>query len=62
MDREDAERLVRIEEGVSQLLARDIDQEKRLRSLEKEQWLHRGGLGVLTFIAAKIGLSHISIG
>lgn len=32
------------------------DHETRMRSLEAERWLHRGGLAVVTFIVAKLGL------
>jgi hypothetical protein len=57
MNREDVERLVRIEEGVNALLGRSKDHERRMRRLEREQWAHRGGLAVVAFVAAKLGLS-----
>jgi len=42
------------------VLANTSDHETRMRALEKEQWLHRGGLGVVAILAAgalkKLGL------
>lgn len=48
-------RLVRIETKIDTL----TDHEGRLRALEREQWLHRGGLAVvavLITLVAKLGL------
>jgi len=42
------------------VIANTSDHETRMRALEKEQWLHRGGLGVVVLLAAgalkKLGL------
>jgi hypothetical protein len=46
----------RIETKIDVILARGADHEARLRSLEREQSIHRGGIAVLAAIAAKLGL------
>ena len=56
------ERLVRIETKVDTLIEHSADHEVRMRSLEREQWIHRGGIAVITFIAAKIGLPWVTLG
>lgn len=58
-DEEITTRLVRIETKLDGTLEGRADHEARLRSLEKEQWIHRGGLAVvaiLTTLVAKLGL------
>jgi hypothetical protein len=50
------ERLVRIETKLDVALSTDTDHEKRLRSAERERWLHRGGLAVIALMAAKLGI------
>lgn len=54
------ERLARIETKLDDALERGKDHEERVRSLEREQWLHRGGATVVAFIAAKLGLPWFS--
>lgn len=56
------ERLASIEAKIDMLLKGSGDHEKRLRGLEYEKWLHRGGLGILSLIAYKIGLPWVNIG
>jgi hypothetical protein len=47
--------LARIELKLDSLIEPKVDHEARIRFLEKEQWIHRGGIAVISFIAAKIG-------
>jgi hypothetical protein len=56
------ERLARIETKLDTTLSTGRDHEKRLRAVEKRQWYHTGGVAVIGFIAAKLGLPgfHIS--
>ncbi len=53
---EHGERLARIETKIDTLLEHRADHEHRLRAIERERWLHRGGLGVLMFVIYKLGL------
>ena len=46
---------VRMDGKLDVLLARGEDHEKRLRSVESEKWLHRGGLAVVSLLAYKMG-------
>ncbi len=62
IQREDVERLVRIEEGIVALLARGTDHEKRLRAVEKKMWWQTGAAAVISAVAVKIGLPHLNIG
>lgn len=52
MDREDAERLARIETKLDMLL----EDRSRLSAVERKQWLHSGGIAVIVLLANKIGI------
>lgn len=62
----DNERLARIETKldlvVTSLTEKQADHEKRLRGLERRQWASAGGVGVVSFVAAKLGLPWPAIG
>lgn len=61
MDRNEViERLVRIETKLDKSLSVADDHETRVRSLEREQWLHRGGASVVAVLVAKLGLPWFS--
>lgn len=52
-------RLARIETKLDAALETLRDHEGRLRWVNNEAWLHRGGLGVITFMLAhKLGVFH----
>lgn len=61
-----SDRLTRIETKldivVEHLTKKDDDHEKRLRTMERRQWQYAGGIGVIGFVAAKIGLPWPAIG
>ncbi|MGE0751853.1 MAG: hypothetical protein AB7F39_06670 [Variibacter sp.] len=48
--------LARIDENVRQLVESDGDKEKRIRSLEKRQWVHSGVILLLVPFLAKVGI------
>jgi hypothetical protein len=53
------ERLTRIETKLDTVVENTQDHEGRLRALERENWLHRGGLAVVAVfvsLMAKLGL------
>lgn len=56
MERPDIELLTRIDTNVAALLAAKNDHEKRLRAVERKQWLHTGGLTLAGFVLAKMGV------
>lgn len=59
MEQIDRDMLIRIDGNVAQLLKSDTDQESRLRGLERESWLHRGGLLVVgLLVTGKLGMFH----
>jgi hypothetical protein len=47
--------LIRIDTNVGALLKHESDHEKRIRALEKKQWLLSGGAVALSTLAAKMG-------
>lgn len=49
------ERLVRIETKLDTYL---LDHETRLRWIERESWLHRGGALAVSFVMFKLGVFH----
>lgn len=61
-----SDRLTRIETKldlvVEHLTKKDDDHEKRLRTIEKRQWAWGGGIGVISFVAAKVGLPWPALG
>ncbi len=62
MEREDIVLLAAMDAKLDTLIERGTDHETRLRSLEKGRWVQAGGVGVIAFIASKLGLPHISVG
>jgi hypothetical protein len=56
MDNEVVERLTRIETKLDAALTIQADHEKRIRSGEKQQWLHSGGVAAFAFLLAKMKL------
>jgi hypothetical protein len=56
------ETLIRIDENVKQLVKRGEDHELRIRKVEKKQWYHTGGIAIVGFIAAKLGLPWPALG
>jgi hypothetical protein len=53
MSAEITERLARIETKVDIIIEHGRDHEKRVRSLERENWLHRGAAAIVAFIATR---------
>lgn len=56
MTREDSDRLARIEVKLDTVLEQVADHEKRIRNGERRQHVYAGGVGIVAFIAAKVGL------
>jgi hypothetical protein len=54
MNTEDRERLVRIEENVKTLVARGVDHEDRIRTVEKRSWFVAGAALLLSTVAPGI--------
>jgi hypothetical protein len=51
--------LARIEQKLDTLIEHKVDHEARIRFLEKDQWIYRGGIAVVSFIAAKASLARL---
>jgi hypothetical protein len=47
--------------AIAVLAMHKVDHEARIRFLEKEQWIHRGGIAAISFIAAKIGFGGLFV-
>jgi len=61
MNKEESERLVRIEMGVKQLIGDTADQEGRLRSLEKSRWFLGGAIAIVAATRKQI-LDYFGVG
>lgn len=58
MSNDVVERLARIETKLDARIEASKDQEDRLRWIERESWLHRGGALAVSFVMFKLGVFH----